>query len=107
MGDSHMPIRVRIYSPLAERTGLKSGSGSLSLTYSLLQPGETLLSFLSRLGEAYGPRLQQALFDEETGKIRSSIALLLNNRLISQSEIEGEVLSPGDEITLLPAFSGG
>jgi molybdopterin converting factor small subunit len=107
MGDPHTPIRVRIYSPLAERTGLKSGSGSLSLNYPLLQSSETLPSYLSRLGEAYGPRLQQALFDEETGKIRPSIVLLLNNQLINHSEIEGQVLSPGDEIIFLPAFSGG
>ena len=101
------PIYVRIHSPLAERTGLSTGSGSFSLTHSFPQSGETLQGFLSRLGEAYGPSFQQALFNDETGKIRTSILLVLNKRVINRSEIEGQVLSPGDEITLLPAFAGG
>jgi molybdopterin converting factor small subunit len=92
---------------LAERTGLKSGSGSLSLTFTLLQADEPLLNFLSRFGEAYGPRLKQTLFVEETGEIRPSIVLLLNNQLINRSEVGDQLLSPGDEIALLPAFSGG
>jgi molybdopterin converting factor small subunit len=86
---------------------LKAGSGSLNLTVSLRQPDETVFEFLTRLAEVHGEEMKRALFDDETHRLRPSILLSLNGHVVDRASSQEQLLSPGDEIALLPAFAGG
>ena len=105
--DRNTPVTVRLHSPMPQRAGLKPGSGALKLMLELVQPGETLLAALSRLAEIHGAGLAQVLFDQETGKLKSSFALAVNGQVVNHGASQEQPLSPGDEIALLPAFAGG
>lgn len=70
---------------------------------SLPVDGETLLAFLLRLGEIYGERFSQTLFEPGSLKVRPEIAVLVNGQ---RREYDCQ-LGEGDEVVLIVPFAGG
>lgn len=99
-------VSLRIYPPLAERTGLWRGWGSLALEAEIRE-GERVGPFLHRLADKYGEGFREALFDAETGQIHHHIVVLVNGRPLRSLQGLETGLKDGDEVVFLPAYAGG
>jgi len=68
----------------------------------------TFLDFIRRLADELGGEHGQALFDQQTGTVGSSVAVMLNgvhyNHLPDRLNT---VLKNGDEIAVFPPAAGG
>lgn len=75
------------------------------------QPDEiqvTLLDFIRRLAEDVHGELSQALFDNETGTISQSVAIMLNGVHYNHlPDRQRTVLKDQDEIAIFPPAAGG
>lgn len=70
-----------------------------------LPEGATLSDLLEEVGSAH-PRLKRVLSEPE-GAGGRGMTILLNRRGADPSDLRGTVLKEGDEVAILPPFSGG
>lgn len=69
--------------------------------------GPTLMDLLSHLTKGYGSKLEEALFNVQTGRISSSIIILVNGREARFLDGLETKLNDGDEIVIVPPAGGG
>ncbi|MFC2039057.1 MoaD/ThiS family protein, partial [Chloroflexota bacterium] len=73
---------------------------------SSVEEGTTLAEFLTKMAVAY-PGFRESVFNPDAGSITEQISVALNNRVLTFREISEKRLSAGDNITLLPIYTGG
>lgn len=87
-------------------TGLSNGFGSVKLEEDLRQ-SESLGPLLDRLADKYGTRFRDALFDTETGQLKSQILVVLNARVLAGPDRLETQIADGDAVVLMLPISGG
>ncbi|MBN1317437.1 MAG: MoaD/ThiS family protein [Anaerolineales bacterium] len=99
-------LLLKIFSPLANETGLFSEAGIFTLEEEITER-ERLSSMLRRLIEKYGEKFYCVFFDAETEKFKRTILITLNTRLlVGEDRLETE-LADGDIVVLMPTIPGG
>ena len=68
--------------------------------------GDTVLDLLSDLVTAY-PGFREAVFNPETGTVAEQIAVVLNDQLLTFSEMSERKLVNDDRLVILPVYAGG
>ena len=85
--------------------GQHGGEGS-TVTTIPLWPDATVRGFLeSRAAESEA--FERLVYDRDGRRVREFVALILNGRVIELAGGLDRKLEPGDELLLLPGFSGG
>ncbi|HZQ98530.1 MAG TPA: hypothetical protein VFC93_06915 [Chloroflexota bacterium] len=87
----------------SEKLGL--GPGKARLTRPLL-PGDTIESLLSRLCDEI-PGFVEWVYDRPERRVHEHCTLLVNGRAFEGQGGLARPLVAGDELTVLPGFSGG
>ncbi len=93
---STMPIRVHVPTPLRNCC---AGASELALS------ATSLRAVLEEL-ERRHPALHRSICDE-TGTVRRHVNLFVNTNNMRDCNGIDTPLAPGDEVTILPAVSGG
>lgn len=70
------------------------------------RPGETVYDILRRFSQAH-PRLNEALWDPETGGIGSHIEIIFNDSILGVRDSEDTPVSDNDRIVLTGQYVGG
>lgn len=99
-----MKIQVEILPWLSGLVGGKK-DGTFNLEIELTQ-GSTIRQFLDEL-VAQHPAIATDIYDQERHIIKSTAVLILNNRAFELSGGYEAILTDGDVLVLLPAYSGG
>ena len=81
------------------------GPGKARLTPSVA-PGETIETLLSRLCDEL-PGFEEWVYDRPERRVHEHCTLLVNGRAFEGQGGLDRPLAPGDELTVLPGFSGG
>jgi len=74
----------------------------------LVEPiqGDTLQSLLARLAERI-PAFDEWVYDAADARVQEHCTVLVNGRAFEALGGLTQLLNPGDELTILPGFSGG
>jgi len=67
----------------------------------------SLARLLTDWGAAQTPGLSDRFFDRETGGIAASVLITLNGSPVKSGDAAVVAVSPGDEIFIMPALTGG
>lgn len=109
--DNTRTITLEYYSWLRKELGVASdgpgtsGEGS-TVTSIAVTPGTTVRTLMeehARDSEAF----QRIVYELEDHRLRESVALIINGRVIELAGGLDRELEQGDELLLLPGFSGG
>ena len=92
-----MRVLVRAFAKFREMAGEEAAID--------LEEGSTLRDLLEAVARAH-PDIKDDLFTPE-GNIGGRVTILLNRKGVDLSDPEKTVLEVGDEVALLPPFSGG
>jgi molybdopterin converting factor small subunit len=87
----------------AGKLGLGPGKARLSEP---IAPGETVESLLERLADRL-PGFVEWVYDRPERRVHEHCTLLINGRAFEGLGGLETRLAPGDELTILPGFSGG
>jgi len=103
-------ITVEYYGWLRKELGLDAGGpgkgeGS-TLTTIPFVPDATVRTWLEENAEA-SEAFERLVYDTDGRRMREFVALILNGRVIELAGGLDRKLEPGDELLLLPGFSGG
>ena len=104
-------ITLEYYGWLRKDLGMDSGAspnggeGSTHITIPLW-PGATVRALLEGKA-AESEAFERLVYDVEGRRVREFVALILNGRVIELAGGLDRKLEPGDELLLLPGFSGG
>ncbi len=97
-------VVLECYSWLCRELGMATGDrGKVEVRFA---PGETIQLVLDRLAAESEP-FARHVFDRDLGRVKESVALLLNGRHVDLVGGIETALQPGDELLLLPGFAGG
>jgi molybdopterin converting factor small subunit len=97
-------VSLEYYSWIA--TQLK-GAGERGTTEQLpIDDGTTVRALLARLSDT-SPRFAELVYDRADDRLKEYAALILNGQTIELAGGLDRVLEPGDQLLLLPGFSGG
>jgi molybdopterin converting factor small subunit len=110
MSDANGTITLEYYSWLRKELGLadeepKDREGS-TVTTIPLRDGTTVRSLLAELA-AGSERYERLVYDLEGQRLREYVTLIVNGRVVELAGGLDRELEPGDELLLLPGFSGG
>ena len=96
-----MKITIRAFLTLKEVMGDQS-------TLELEIGNFTLMQLLNELGDIFGNRFSEMVFDEAGKGLNPHIRILINGRHYSQIPHKLNTrLQPGDEVALFPPLAGG
>ena len=97
-------VVLECYSWLCRELGMATGDrGRVEVPFA---SGETVQQVLDRLAAESEP-FARHVFDRDMGRVKESVAVLLNGRHLDLTGGIGATLHPGDEVLILPGFSGG
>ena len=99
-------IQVRLDLPSWIISQLEGQSSARYEPGKEVEEGTTLAEFLTEMTVAY-PGFRESVFNPDAGSITEQISVALNNRVLTFREISEKRLSAGDNITLLPIYTGG
>lgn len=68
--------------------------------------GTTLRELLEAMGSR-NPGLKELLFEAQGGCLKNQLLFIKNNRLDSPSRLLEQALADGDQVRVLPVYSGG
>lgn len=114
-GDPHAKpangtISLEYYSWLRKELGVASevpaGREGSTITTVPLDDGTTIRSLLEALAADSEP-FQRLVYDLEGKRLREYVTLIVNGRVVELAGGLDRALEPGDELLLLPGFSGG
>ena len=100
---SEAVVRLSILPWTSGKLGL--GPGRADLVESV-QPGDTIETLLARLAQRI-PGFAEWVYDAPERRIHEHCTLLVNGRAFEGQGGLARELAPGDELTILPGFSGG
>ncbi|MGB3944508.1 MAG: ubiquitin-like small modifier protein 1 [Methanothrix sp.] len=92
-----MKVRVKAFARFRDLAGAETSID--------LEEGSTAVDLLETVFSSH-PDLKEALLDPD-GKVGEGVKILINRRGIDPSDPTDAVLEDGDEVALLPPFSGG
>ena len=92
-----MRVLVRAFAKFREMAGEESAID--------LEEGSTLCDLLEEVASSH-PEIKDGIFTPD-GNIGDGVTILLNRKGIDLSDPGKTVLEEGDEVALLPPFSGG
>jgi molybdopterin converting factor small subunit len=104
-------ITLEYYGWLRKELGLDDGAppgggeGSTLVTVPLWS-GATVRELLERYA-AESDAFQRLVYDLDGRRVREFVALIVNGRVVELAGGLDRGLEPGDELLLLPGFSGG
>lgn len=101
---SSAAVRVEILPWLSQRVD-PGCDGALKLTMSFA-PGETVGGLLAQLAARY-PGFAASVFDQAHGCLHEYANVVINDRLLEAQGGLDAPLEDGDEIVIVPAYSGG
>lgn len=96
-------VEVELFFPLSRAVDRKT-TGRIRLVEDITQH-ELLESLLMRLTQRYHGL--QDVFDVETRELHPFAMVVINNCVLTASELPGATLNDGDEVSLLPQHVGG
>jgi molybdopterin converting factor small subunit len=96
-------VRLAILPWTSSKLGL--GPGRADLVQPILA-GDTLETFLARLCASI-PHFDEWVYDAPERRVHEHCTLLVNGRAFEGQGGLARQLEPGDELTILPGFSGG
>jgi molybdopterin converting factor small subunit len=97
-------VSLEYYSWIA--TQLK-GAGERGTTEQLaIEDGTTVRDLLARLADE-SPKFAELVYDRADDRLKEYAALILNGQTIELAGGLERRLDPGDQLLLLPGFSGG
>jgi molybdopterin converting factor small subunit len=103
-------ITVEYYGWLRKELGLDAGEAGKgegsTLTTIPLVPDATVRAWLEE-NAAASEAFERLVYDTDGRRMREFVALILNGRVIELAGGLDRKLEPGDELLLLPGFSGG
>ena len=110
MSGSNGTITLEYYSWLRKELGLaddepKDREGS-TVTAIPLRDGMTVRSLLAEMAAESEP-FERLVYDLEGRRLREYVTLIINGRVVELAGGLDRELGPGDELLLLPGFSGG
>ncbi len=68
--------------------------------------GATIGDLLADLAASYTD-FRKVVFDSDTGKVSEQVNVFLNNNFLQGADVTETKLSDGDDVILLPVYSGG
>jgi molybdopterin converting factor small subunit len=97
-------VKLEYYSWLAKEL---KGVGERGTTeHVAIEDGTTVRDLLARLaGES--PKFAELVYDRADDRLKEYAALIVNGQTIELAGGLGRRLEPGDQLLLLPGFSGG
>jgi molybdopterin converting factor small subunit len=110
MSDANGTIRIEYYSWLRKELGVaddepKDREGSTLATIPL-RDGTTVRSLLAEMA-AESESFERLVYDLEDRRLREYVTLIVNGRVVELAGGLDRKLEAGDELLLLPGFSGG
>ena len=103
-------ISLEYYSWLCKELGVgkeePNGREGSAVTTIPLRDGMTVRSLLVELAADSEP-FQRLVYDLEGQRLREYVTLIVNGRVVELAGGLDRRLEPGDELLLLPGFSGG
>jgi sulfur carrier protein ThiS len=69
--------------------------------------GNTLAQLIEDLADHKDIRVKESLLDPGTGNIDPVIQVMVNQKLVPKTEIQGQKVGDGDHITFLKLLAGG
>ncbi len=78
----------------------------LTLEFEIKKGGTTIDALLKDLVANY-PGFRETVFNPDTGHLNEQINVVLNDRLLSFQEVMQNRLTDGDNIVLIPIYTGG
>ena len=101
-GACTLKVSVRFFTSLREAVGRKEEALAFS-------GGEkvTVDRVLKTLGQRYGNRFVEYVYDRETGEVRGFLQFLVNGKSASTMKGLETELSDGDVLAILPPVGGG
>jgi molybdopterin converting factor small subunit len=104
-------ITLEYYGWLRKDLGIDGGAGQTggegsTLTTIPLWPDATVRALLEGKA-AESESFERLVYDMDGRRVREFVALILNGRVIELAGGLDRKLEPGDELLLLPGFSGG
>lgn len=105
-GKTEMPIvKIRIYAPLTQQLGVETGSGPVSLEFTL-ESGDGMRELFQKMGERF-PLFWKTLFDQINDSLAPNVILIVNGTKVNLEEAWKMSLSREMEVVLLPSLAGG
>lgn len=95
-----MEVRVRVPTPLRELVG-----GASTVAVEMLGPTVTIADVLDGLATAH-PALERRVRDEQ-GRARAHVNVFVGQDNIRDRHGPATVIGPGEDVSILPAISGG
>ena len=103
-------ISLEYYSWLRKELGVAkdepAGREGSTVTTVPLRDGTTIRALLEDLAADSEP-FQRLVYDVEGQRLREYVTLIVNGRVVELAGGLDRKLEPGDELLLLPGFSGG
>ena len=97
-------VSLEYYSWIA--TQLKGAEERGTTDQLAIEDGMTVRELLARLSDE-SPKFAELVYDRADDRLKEYAALILNGRTIELAGGLDRPLEPGDELLLLPGFSGG
>ena len=98
-------VQIEFFPPLAEQAFKDDVVAGRKRLKEEIRDGESLQSFFAGLVRNHkGVRY---VFDPKRQAIVPGVSVILNEKILYQSDFDAAILKDGDEITLVPEFVGG
>ena len=97
-------VSLEYYSWLA--TQLKGADERGTTDQLAIEDGTTVRELLARLADG-SPKFAELVYDRADDRLKEYAALILNGQTIELAGGLDRKLEPGDQLLLLPGFSGG
>ncbi len=98
--------KVQIKLPPWIAAALGAGASDWLVLEIEIKKGATVDRLLNELVASY-PGFRERVFNPDTGHLNEQLNVVLNGTLLTFREITKKKLAPGDNITLVPLYSGG
>jgi len=95
-------VTLKIVPPIVGKLGMKK-IGNVVLEEQIT-PGETVESFLSRLGHRSGNRFKEEIFDPDSRLFWPGVVVSVNGHPLHQLQGLETTLEEGDTVALLPPY---
>jgi molybdopterin converting factor small subunit len=103
-GQQQRTVSLEYYSWIA--TQLKGAEERGTTEQVPISDGETVRDLLGRLADG-SEKFAELVYDRQDDRVKEYAALIVNGQMIDLAGGLDRRLEPGDELLLLPGFSGG